>query len=82
VGTSATRASAAEIAAYLGGNASQLDIDGDGATTALSDGLLLLRYLFGFRGDSLIDRALTANSTRTTSNEIESYIGARITTGT
>jgi hypothetical protein len=79
VGTSATRASAAEITAYLDGNDSQLDIDGDGATEALSDGLLVLRYLFGFRGDSLIVGAVTANATRTTATEIESYIESRIT---
>ena len=52
------------------------DDDGEGATEALSDGLLVLRYLFGFRGDSLIVGAVTANATRT---EIESYIESRIT---
>jgi hypothetical protein len=56
------------------------DDDGEGATEALSDGLLVLRYLFGFRGDSLIDDALTGNATRTTADEIESYIESRITT--
>ena len=47
---------------------------------ALSDGLLVLRYLFGFLGDSLIVSAVTANATRTTATEIESYIESRITT--
>ena len=30
-----------------------LDIDGNGATAALTDGLLVLRYLFGFTGATL-----------------------------
>ena len=29
------------------------DIDGDGNVDALTDGLLLLRYLFGLSGDTL-----------------------------
>ena len=31
-----------------------LDIDGNGKYDALSDGILAIRYLFGFRGDALI----------------------------
>ena len=34
----------------------------------------------GFRGDSLIVGSVTANATRTTATEIESYIESRITT--
>ena len=30
-----------------------LDVDDDGKTTALTDGLLIIRHLFGFSGDSL-----------------------------
>ena len=30
-----------------------VDIDDNGSVDALSDGLLLLRYLFGLRGDTL-----------------------------
>ena len=30
-----------------------LDVDGDGEVSALSDGFLILRYLFGFSGDTL-----------------------------
>ena len=35
-----------------------LDIDGSGDVTALSDGLLILRALFGFEGESLVGGAL------------------------
>lgn len=50
------------------------DIDGDSQADALTDGLLLLRYLFGLRGDPLVDSAVALNATRTTATQIESYI--------
>ena len=56
----------------------QMDIDGSGDVMALTDGLLLIRYLFGFRGDSLISGAVGTDATRTTSSEIEDYIKARV----
>jgi DNA-binding beta-propeller fold protein YncE len=51
------------------------DIDGDGEKLALTDGLLLLRYLFGFTGDTLTTGAVdTTNCTRCTAPAIEAYI--------
>jgi hypothetical protein len=50
------------------------DIDGDDSTDALTDGLLLLRYLFGLRGESLINGVVSFDATRTTAEEIEEYI--------
>lgn len=53
------------------------DIDGDGEHDPLTDGLLLLRYLFGFTGSTLITGAVDlANCTRCTAAEIEAYIEA------
>ena len=53
------------------------DIDGDGQLEPLTDGLLLLRYLFGFRGATLVNGAVDlANCTRCTAAEIEAYIEA------
>ena len=53
----------------LGTSASQvedqdfaLDLDDDGRVEALSDGLLAIRYLFGFTGDSLVVGATGARS--------------------
>ena len=40
------------ISEYLGAISRELDIDGDGESKPLTDGLLLIRYLFGFSGDS------------------------------
>jgi DNA-binding beta-propeller fold protein YncE len=51
------------------------DVDGDGETDPLTDGLLLLRYFFGFRGATLITGALDVVScTRCTAEQIESFI--------
>lgn len=53
-----------------------LDVDGNGVTDGLTDGLLLLRYMLGIRGNPLIIGALAPNATRTTSTAIENYIVA------
>ena len=52
-----------------------LDVDGNGSVTALGDGLMIIRKLFGaaFAGDALTDKAISNNATRTT-NEIHEYI--------
>jgi hypothetical protein len=59
-------------------NTDQLDIDGDGEAGALTDGLILIRYLFGFSGDALISGAIGENAERTTAEQIEAYISERI----
>ena len=81
VTSSATRSDADTIASYLDTNKGHLDIDGDGSTEALTDGLLLLRYLFGFDGATLIEGAVGTDATRTAADEIKTYIEARIATG-
>ena len=50
------------------------DIDGNGVVDALTDGLLLLRYLFNVSGSSLIDGAIAINATRTSASDIQQYI--------
>jgi hypothetical protein len=47
------------------------DVDGDNKTRPLSDSLLILRYQFGFRGDNLINGAISPTATRKTPDEIE-----------
>jgi hypothetical protein len=54
------------------------DIDGDGVVGALSDGLLVLRYLFGFRDSALVNGAVTPDCTRCTAAAIETYIAAKV----
>ena len=55
-----------------------IDVDGDGYVEPLTDGLLIIRYLLGFSGDSLIDGAVGGDATRTTPTEIEDYIKTRL----
>ena len=80
--SSAARSDGETIVSYLNNNTENLDIDGDGSTTALTDGLLLLRYLFGFDGATLVDGALGDSATRETAEDIKSYIQSRISTDT
>ena len=70
----ANRDSSDAIATYL----KDADIDGDGESKPLTDGLLLIRYLFGFSGDSLISGAIGSGSERDTAEEIEVYIQKRV----
>ena len=53
---------------------SVLDIDGNGAVDALTDGLLVLRYLFGLTGNSLIAGVVAEDATRKTAGEIEAHL--------
>ena len=53
-----------------------LDIDGDQDVEALTDGLFVLRWLFGFRDEALIAGLLDAGCTRCTADEIEDYLGS------
>jgi hypothetical protein len=51
-----------------------LDLDGNGQVEAIYDGLILMRYLFGLRGDALITNALGSNPTRQTGTAIQNYL--------
>ena len=78
ISTDATRDRAEDISALLADADSELDIDGNGESKALSDGLLLIRYLFGFTGDALTVGAIGEGATRDTSEAIEAYISDRV----
>lgn len=54
-----------------------VDIDGDGSTDALTDGLLVLRYLFGLEGQALVDGVVAEGATRTT-EQIEQYLSGLV----
>jgi hypothetical protein len=55
-----------------------LDIDGDQTINPLSDGLILLRYLFGFDDESLIDGVVHPDGSRQTLDEIKDYMNGYI----
>jgi hypothetical protein len=75
----ATR-STTEIHAYIQSGIDQglLDIDRDGQTRALGDGLMLIRQLFGssFAGDALISKAISADSRLIPSGQVLSGLDA------
>jgi hypothetical protein len=54
------------------------DVDGNGAVDPLTDGLLALRYEFGFRGATLITGAVGAGCTRCTAPQIEAYMAGMV----
>lgn len=74
VGKGAHLEDGAAITAYLDQVRNLLDVDNDGRINALTDGLLLLRYVFGLRGATLVDGAVAAGAMRKTMPEIEAYL--------
>ncbi|MDC0173000.1 S8 family serine peptidase [Gammaproteobacteria bacterium] len=66
--------SAADIESRINGLGLLLDVDGNDSLDPLTDGLLILRYLFGIRGTTLIDSVIAPDATRTTSEAIEEYL--------
>ena len=51
-----------------------LDIDGNGQFDGLTDGLLVLRYMFGFSGEQLINGTVAADALYTSASVIEARI--------
>lgn len=74
LGGTASRTDPALIKARLDVLRTSLDIDGNGRADALTDGLLILRYMLGLRGASLITGAVDPLGTRKTAADIETYI--------
>jgi hypothetical protein len=70
-----TRCTAGEIEGYLAGIAGQLDIDDDGELLPLTDGLLILRWLFDFTGLPLVNGAVDlSDCARCNAIEIGAYL--------
>ena len=51
-----------------------LDIDGEGKVAALTDGVLAVRYLFGFDGAALTGGALGTGVTRTSAAALKTCL--------
>ena len=73
VGTLPARSTPQDIFAYLESIKSALDVDGNGSLDALTDGVLLIRYMSGIRKPALAAGGLGVGATRTES-DIETYI--------
>ena len=68
------RCDANSIESYLLSVAAQLDIDGNGEADPLTDGLLVLRWLFDFTGNALVNGAVAADCTRCDPTSIADYL--------
>jgi hypothetical protein len=73
-GGSCTQCGAASLEQYFAGLGLTLDIDGNGSLGALTDGLLILRYLFGFTGDTLTTGAVGGGCVRCDAATIVPYL--------
>ncbi|MEO8136891.1 MAG: hypothetical protein ABI831_23305 [Betaproteobacteria bacterium] len=76
LGAGAQRTNPADITAYLNAIAPALDVDGDGRVDALTDGVMVLRFQFGVRGEALTQGAISPGATRTAASEIEAFLQA------
>ena len=64
-----------QVIDHLQSMENELDIDDDGETDSLTDGLLLMRWTFGFRGQSLVQGAVDfSDCKRCTAASIASYL--------
>ncbi|GCL34680.1 hypothetical protein PA905_39060 [Planktothrix agardhii CCAP 1459/11A] len=65
-----------EITNYLEqAQSNMLDVDGNGTPNALTDGVIQLAYLFGFRGDQLANPAyIGTGATRITGQQLEDFL--------
>lgn len=72
----AVRTDGDDIKQYLDAMGLRLDIDGNGVKDAATDGLLILRYLLGFRGAALIADAIATSppATRTSATDIANHL--------
>ena len=74
LGGTAARGDPDAIRTYLDGVRDALDIDGNGTADALTDGLLIVRYMSGLRGSALIAGIADPAGSRKTSTDIENYL--------
>jgi len=70
--------SASDVESRLERAESISDIDGDGQVDPLTDGLLLLRHLFGMHGDDLIKGVVHPDGSRQTAEEIADYMDSHM----
>lgn len=69
-----TRCTIAQIEAHLTQYHDALDIDDNGISGALSDGIMSMRWMLEIRGSALTANAVAGNCNRCTVQEIEDYL--------
>ena len=65
---------AADIQARIESLMDVVDVDANGEADALTDGLIILRYLFGLRGDVLLNGVISDGAARDTALAVETYV--------
>ena len=70
----AARSDPAAIKTYMDTYRLSFDIDNDSTLDAATDGILILRYLLGLRGNALIQGAVAPGAPRNTVADIETYL--------
>ena len=78
VASDATLKTPAEIEAQIELTYPLLDVDGNSIVDPLTDGLLIIRYLFELRGDTLILGVIASDATRLTAEEIEAHLARMV----
>ena len=68
------RSSSGDVLQYLERIRPLLDIDGDTEFKSTTDGLLVIRYVLGVRGDALVAGAIGTNASRSTYADIQQYL--------
>jgi hypothetical protein len=75
IGSNAQRSDPGAILTYLNSIRSQLDVDLNGQFDALTDGLMIVRYLRGIRGSALVNGVLGPSAMRSDPGDIATYLG-------
>jgi hypothetical protein len=74
LGANPQRASPDEIEDRLNMMTPLLDVDQNGCADAQTDGVVILRFLLGFRSDALVQSALGSGARRTDTTEIANHL--------
>lgn len=76
VATDAIYTSSTDVLSRIQSVSDDVDIDNNGQVDALTDGLMILRYLFGLRGDVLLNGVVADDGDRNTASAVEAYIAS------
>jgi uncharacterized protein (DUF1800 family) len=81
LGANATRTDPVQILAFVNANKGQFDLDGNGTFDALTDGLMLIRYLFGLSGTTVTGGSIGPLATRPDWFAVNGYLLSGCGTG-
>ena len=74
LGSGATRTDPIAVLAWINANKSKYDLDGNGSFDALTDGVLIIRSMFGLSGNAATVGAIAGNAKRTDWTAVNAYL--------